>query len=542
MALVVGAYYHWGVRAAGHNIDWNGDTLGYYNFLGRAFANGHTYLEIEPKPELLALPNPWDPRVPDELKLFDAVLYNRRYYLYHGAGPAVLLFAPWRLLTGRDLPENFALFLMCFGGWIFSAFAARGLLRMAGADPGPVVWTLLLVALAFCQGVPFLLNRVWVYEIAIGGGYLFVSGGIYFLVRAWGSGRTRDLVLAGFLFGCAISCRPHLGLIGAVAVAMLLWRFRQRGFAAILPFAAVGLMVCGYNLARFGNPLEFGNNHLLGGAHQTTVVPEMANVGPGLYYMLACEPEFSKVFPWIRAVPRLAPGGVPPHYTLEALVGALWLAPFVVFLLLAGYGGAARPILAALVLHAGGLLAFVVSTGWSVPRYQVDFLPVFVLVASVAFAAALPRLPRIAQLCATVVFGTLVCFGTGANLALGIAGPIDEMLKNKPARYATIAGWLSPVARYRPVLNSGFDIAIAKRSAGTLLRAGVPAQPYELILEPGGHLVSRFSGNDVRGELPEGVRDLRARYAPGSGLLQVVADGVPVLTQKIGPLVSTPPQ
>src|SRR5256885_11759949 len=49
----------------------------------------------------LALANPWDPAVDDSLKMQDMALYNGRYYLYHGAGPALILFAPWRLVTDR---------------------------------------------------------------------------------------------------------------------------------------------------------------------------------------------------------------------------------------------------------------------------------------------------------------------------------------------------------------------------------------------------------------------------------------------------------
>ena len=42
------------------------------------------------------------------------------------------------------------------------------LLRKAGVEVKPWVLGLMLLALAFCQSVPFLLSRVWVYEIAIG--------------------------------------------------------------------------------------------------------------------------------------------------------------------------------------------------------------------------------------------------------------------------------------------------------------------------------------------------------------------------------------
>ena len=547
MALLVCGYYRWGVQAAGHGFDWSGERPGFYNFLARAFVSGHTYLEIEPRKELLALPNPWSPAVPDELKLFDAVLYNRRYHIYHGPGPAVLLFAPWRAMTKRDLPENFAIFLLCFGGWLFSALALRRLLRMADTHPGPILELLLLLALGFCQGVPFLLNRVWVYEIAIGGGFFFVSGGLYFLTRAWDSGFRRDLALAGLFFGGAISCRPHLGLIGALFLLQLVWTFGRRAIPFAIPFAFVGLLVCGYNFARFGDPFEFGTNYLLGGAYQSAVRPKAENLVPGLYYLLGCEPEFSRIFPWIRSVVRIAPGGVPRHYTLEPLIGGLWMAPMAVFLPFAAFAGRPRRILMTILAHVAGTLLFIASTGWSVPRYQVDFLPLVVLVSCLGAAVAINRMPPPYRAATTSIFAVLVLVGAAVNLALAFAGPVDEMLRERPERYARIAGWFSPIREYRPMLNSPFRSTFPIRRSPErqlLLVAGVPSRPYQLVLEPGGRLVSSYAGDEQAVVVPIGDRGSAAcdvAYDPASREIQLQVDGKPVLRHRIGMIVSTPP-
>src|SRR3989449_5006976 len=147
VAVAVCCYYLWAVRAAGNTFAWRYDLGGYYDYLGRGFAQGHLYVPIAPSPKLLALPNPWDPAVDDSLKMQDMALFNGRYYLYHGAGPAVILFAPWRLLTGHDLPESFALFLLCFGGFLFSCGALLRLLAVAKAEPGPLLLGVMLLAL-----------------------------------------------------------------------------------------------------------------------------------------------------------------------------------------------------------------------------------------------------------------------------------------------------------------------------------------------------------------------------------------------------------
>ena len=49
--------------------------------------------------------------------------------------------------------------------------------------------TAMLLALGICQGIPFLLSRVWVYELAVGGGYFCLSGAVFFLARSWRTNR-----------------------------------------------------------------------------------------------------------------------------------------------------------------------------------------------------------------------------------------------------------------------------------------------------------------------------------------------------------------
>jgi hypothetical protein len=135
VTLSVGLYDLWAVRAAGYRFEWGRELPGYYDYLGRAFAGGHLYLPIQPAPELLAMSNPWDPATGEQFKMHDMSFYHGRYFLYHGAGPAVMLFAPWRILTGTDLPENFSLFLFCFGGFLFSCGTLWNILASAKVEP-----------------------------------------------------------------------------------------------------------------------------------------------------------------------------------------------------------------------------------------------------------------------------------------------------------------------------------------------------------------------------------------------------------------------
>ncbi len=541
-AFIIGCYYHWQVRAAGHDIVWGQTLDGYYNYLAQGLTSGHLYLPLAPSPQLLAQPNPWDPKVDDSLKLFDAVLFNKRYYLYHGIGPALLAFAPWRLVTHHDLAENAAIFGFGFTGWLFAAGALLGLIELQGARPRPWRIFIALLALGACQAVPFLMNRVWVYEVAIAGGYCCISAGLFFLLRYLNTAASKWLITAGLFFGLAVTCRPHLGLVGTCALALILWKYRTDFLRLAVPFALVCCGVCLYNYVRFHDPLEFGTRYLLGGANQTEVHWTFSNLERGFRYLFALPPTADPVFPWFHAAPR--PATVPAWYTLEPIIGAFWLSPFILLLPLIARRSPARPVLIAITASGFGLLLFLAGTGWSVQRYQVDFLPLFILAA---LAVSFTRIPAIIP-CALILPGLAV------SLALGITGPYDEMLHNRPLRYVRIASWFSPASNLRPQLNPPLSFTFdrpATSPEGTtdiLITAGPAAARYELrLVQALGKptLISEFGlygASKTTAELAPatGPRHFSVRYEPADMTLTVTENGQPVLRHKFGPFVTAP--
>ncbi len=479
VAGLVGCYYLWAVRAAGSGFEWRADHPGFYDYLARGFASRHLYLPFAPVPELLALPNPWDPTVGSQYKVSDLALYNRRYYLYHGAAPAVLLFTPWLLVTKHDLPETFAVFWFVFGGFLFSCATLLRILTLAGAKPGPALVALLLLALGVCQGVPFLFNRIFVYEVAIAGGYFCLSGALFFLAQAMPSGNRYALAASGLMFGLAVACRPNMVLaagIGAAALAIYLQKSRARQIIPFLiPLCIVGIAIAAYNYLRFDNPFEFGVNYLLAsGNNQNRIKLSADFLLPGLYFFLGCAPDFSPVFPWVRLAFRY-PFGSPVHsfpqgYFIEPTAGILYLAPFVVAAFFIPRRDvlkrthpaefpAARMLLWIALAIGLVLLLSVVWTGFTTQRYEVDFLPSLVLAALANFAIYIDRNTGWKRTVLAAALVALTGFGAVVNLALGISGPHQEMLQNHPQRYLRIAGWFSPIARFRPLLNPSVSIS-----------------------------------------------------------------------------------
>jgi hypothetical protein len=565
-ALVVSAYYSWQVRASGNGFDFRHSQNGYYNYLGQAFAHGRLALPIEPRPELLAQPNPWDPKVDDSLKMHDLALYRGHYYLYHGAAPAALLFAPWLLLTGRDLPENFALWLLCFGGFLFSSGALMLWLDLAGVKPGAPLLALMLAALATCTAVPYLLSRVWVYEIAIGGGYLFVSGAIFFLALALRSRRAAWFGISGLMFGLAVACRPHLGVAGLVALIALAAGFGRGGARRLAGFAGAFAFVLGivalYNYARFDSPFEFGVRYLLAGPNQNRVRLAAENVLPGLYYWLACAPDFSPVFPWVRLVfrpPFNSPDYPFPHgYFYESLAGALFLAPVVILAVCLAARGRAKEDGAVGVLRWTAAVSsvlivfFLAATGFTTQRYTVDFLPLALLVALAALATRISRSIGPQRVLMYGAVALCITFGAIVNMAFGISGPYDEMLKNRPASYLRIARWFSPAEQFRPMRNPAVRVSFAAEFAHAetafrepLITMGRQAYHYLLYVEhtaDGLMLISHCENSTVRDRIDlDGTKsaEMEFRFTP-AGRASVSVNGREILVHDAG-IVTTAP-
>ncbi|MGB6942757.1 MAG: hypothetical protein WBE37_10205 [Bryobacteraceae bacterium] len=533
MFLIVGAFYFWiiGIGAESNRFAWNSgldqyyglpspaiakgswDINGYYDLLGRAFASGQLSLPIKPQPELLALSDPQDNRLNGPYKLLDTVLYKRRYYLYHGPTPALLLFAPWYLITRHDLPENFAAFLLALGGYFFLSILFLQILSFVSRPISTILLTLCLLALGIGQSVPFLLHRVKVYEVAIACGYCLVSVGFYFLFRWLTASRRRPLwcALSGLAFGLAIGARPHLGLaaIGGFLLIVLLpsagARFLQRlarkdVLAFALPVIACCLAIAAYNYARFDNPLEFGLRYQLADTPYQNIRLSTVNVVPGLYYLLLCPPDVVPEFPFIRLAWRQpfdsSVNLLPPRYFLEPTAGLLALCPIAWIAILMpfcrrrfGGGQGIFAFLCAMLAFAITCMFFVATTGLTSQRFEVDFLPFVVFAACVVACELLGSLRKWAHIAASALLGCLLLYSIGANAALALQGPYDQFVQASPETYVKLARWFSPLAQFRPVENPALQLQAS-------FDFSFPCTPERMPLISTGEFGSRYMLSD----------------------------------------------
>ncbi len=206
-------------------------------------------------------------------RLHDLSYYKGRLYLYFGVTPALMLFWPFVALTGHYLFHRLAVMIFCAIGFLASAGLLRALWRRYFADVSVWVVAAGALALGLATGVPVLLPRSDVYEVAISCGYMLTMlalGAIWCALhepeRRW-----RWLAAASVAYGLAVGARPSL-LFGAVILLVPVaqaWRERRRIWAilmaAIGPITLIGLGLMLYNAMRFDSPFEFGQHYQLTG-------------------------------------------------------------------------------------------------------------------------------------------------------------------------------------------------------------------------------------------------------------------------------------
>lgn len=468
-ALALLAFYVW-------IADWNGGVfeLGRqhedpYNWLADAFLDGQLHLLLAPSAELLALPDPYDPAVNAAYKIHDLALYDDRYYLSWGPTPALVLFVPFRALPFfGDVNQAFAAAVFAFAGAAFAVACLRVLARRFVPDAPRWALGAAAVALVLGNAAPFMLRRPEVYEVAIACGLCFAMAALYFaataVLREDDRGPSaRRLALASLCAGLAFGARPTLLALGLPLLAAA-WFGAGRTLdrrllaAALGPLALCGLLVAAYNQARFGAPLEFGQQFQLAGEDQRlkeTLQPRY--LLPGLFLYFLSRPVLTYDFPYVHLQEELgAPFTLPEGYTgVEQTGGLLWLAPILL----------ALPAVVLLRRHpVAKVVGVVAATGLAVvvlvslalwgttQRYEVDFAS-FLLIGALLVWLAFARKRVVAVLgavaiAATALMGTAVGMvgytSAFSNLPSERTRDLEQGLDLLPAAVAKVFGGDEP--------------------------------------------------------------------------------------------------
>ena len=279
-----------------------------YTDLARALAAGQTSLLEMPSEELLAVENPYDPGAREDIQApfrLDYAYYEGKYYIYFGVIPCLILYLPYYMITGSDLPGIIALtvmLLLCYAGlWSVICRFIRRYAQQTSVAMACLLWLGSGAALS----LPAAMGDACNYYAPMLSAVFFILFGMNFTLAAADSlmeapekRKGKVLLAAGSLcMACVAGCRPQL-VLGAVCTLPVLFPLllpQKDGkikpdigniicFALPYVLVAAGLML--YNAVRFGSPMDFGAMYNLTFAYLTEVAFHWEAVGAGLYYYL----------------------------------------------------------------------------------------------------------------------------------------------------------------------------------------------------------------------------------------------------------------
>jgi len=480
LAAVVAIY--WFFITLGRGTDIPRQTQ-FYNLLAEAFLHGQLHLLQAPDPELLKKANPFD-GVHTQLWLYDASLYQGRYYTYWGPVPALLL-AFVKLFIGRTTYVGDELVVLAFvvGRVSIGALLLLGVRKHLFPRLAPLWVVPALAVFGLASPYLFTLGRPAIYEAAIEGGQFFLLLGVWAAfsgVTTSSSRRARWLLsLAGLAWGAALACRISLLLAVAALVAWTAFcpfglragvRALALRFATVAgPVALVGFLLALYNFARFGAWSEFGLRYQL---NPLRLDYSLACWAPNLHSYFVRRVLVGCQFPFIDA-PSGAVSLMPAsmnlaklrYLPLEPVVGLFVAAPVTLFGLIAigsalkelvrtralqREHGAPREIALWLTGSALILAIFPVlpALGFfsSTMRYLADFASGWLLLGTLGFWTLLARLreQRVLARVSSVVAGALAAYTLVFGVLLGFQGGYYRAFKRvNPGLYDKLSASLS---------------------------------------------------------------------------------------------------
>ncbi len=399
---------------------------GYYGALTDSFLSGQLNLKERFDPRLLNSDNPYVAQL-DVQRPHDASFYKGKYYLYFGAVPVVLVYLPWRVVTGTWLADRVGTLVFCFAGVVLAAALLRRIRNVYLKDCDDS-WVLLGIAvIGWGSPIFYLAQDGTFYVVAVSSAFFCMMLAAVSTERALASAAIRArcawIATASLAYGLAIGSRPNFifGLPVFILLCLfLVVRTTEGGVgvrlkllsSAVLPVAFVGAAIGAYNFLRFDSPFEFGAHYALIGAgadmrHARLFGTEFLR--ENLFSYLFKPAVYVRYFPFFL-VDRAYGMAI---YLPSALLGpafllavAFWRIPRV---------PAALAVLCAMLfgIFACNLFSLGLFYYFGELRYMADFAPEGLLLGAIAVLAVMDRASRTsrpARLASAIVVAGLSAF------------------------------------------------------------------------------------------------------------------------------------
>ena len=293
-----------------------------YDELAQAILEGKTYIDNNDVPKsLIDMENPYDTAArsltssaTDDEYRWDVAYFDGHYYVYFGIVPLLIMYLPFRALFDAPFPSaiGIMIFVMLFTIGVFKLLELICKKHFKKTSVG----TYLLLSLTFvnCCGAMFLVKRPDFYSVPIMTAMTFVVWGLYCWIKGKDDKKQNFYFFLGSLFSAlTVGCRPQFVLICAVAIPIFFkYFFKEKQIfnkngiknlvALAVPFVVVAAGIMYYNYIRFGSPFDFGSAYNLTTNDVTKRGFDMGRTGLGIFTYLFQPPQFTAVFPYIKAI------------------------------------------------------------------------------------------------------------------------------------------------------------------------------------------------------------------------------------------------
>lgn len=252
-----------------------------YDRMADALLQGHLYIDNgDIDPALSMMENPYDSVLRETWEVeyhWDEAYYNNHYYMYFGIVPTLILFLPFKLLTGKALlsyqaTQVFAALSIVGMFYLFYMLCRHFFAKM------PFSLYLVLSSAFSILSIGYSIEAPALYCTAIVSAVcLMIWSLVCFIKGAWSSLDTKwgncYLFAGGLLGALAFGCRPPVALANLVIIPVLAQIYDKKNvdyagkmksvISLLFPYLFIGLMLMAYNYARFDNAFEFGQSYQL---------------------------------------------------------------------------------------------------------------------------------------------------------------------------------------------------------------------------------------------------------------------------------------
>lgn len=308
-------------------MHWNSSALNWhytidhhqqYYKLVDSLKKGHFYISDDVPDNLKNMENPYDRNAKytrNVLFKWDHAYYKGKYYCYFGAIPAVILYLPYNLITGNNLPNYMALF-------VFGILDIAGIMLLLWEvikkwyrNTPFVLYLLLSTVFSAVAGIAYTAYKPDFYMVPYLSAIAFALWGLALWISAekneTSSLSSRRLAIGSLCIALTAGCRPQF-LLTALLGVVFFWdyAFKKRELfskksmsqtiAVCLPFVIVGALIMWYNAARFGSPFDFGANYNLTTNDMTHRGFFAGRTGLGLFTYLFQPIKVNSIFPFIH--------------------------------------------------------------------------------------------------------------------------------------------------------------------------------------------------------------------------------------------------